>query len=237
MLDITLIVALVAGLISFISPCVLPIIPGFLAYLSGTSLEGEQAEKGRWQMFLNSLFFVIGFSVVFALVGVLLNSVLSGVAYTAQAWFARIGGAIVIFFGLFLMKVIRIPFLERDHKIAVKKKFNSRYLTSFVFGSAFAVGWTPCVGAALGAILGLAATNPGQAFPLLMSYALGLGLPFLLVGLFATRAQGWINRNAHKLTIVNQIFGFILVALGVLIFTQQLARIASFGFLNNLLLN
>lgn len=234
--DLSITVAFVAGLVSFLSPCVLPIIPGFLAYLSGSSLDTE-SKKDRWSIFLNSVFFVIGFSFVFALLGVLLNTVLESVAYDAQTWLARGGGLIIIFFGLYLTGLLKIGFLEREHKVRVTKKFSSRYVTSFVFGAAFAAGWTPCVGAALGAILGLAATSPGAAFPLLMIYALGLGLPFLLVGAFATKAQSLFNKYAAQVRYVNIIFGIILVVLGILIFTEQLNRLANFELLNRFLLN
>ena len=226
-------VALIAGLVSFLSPCVLPIIPGFLAYLAGASTEKE---KARFAIFLNSVFFVLGFSAVFALLGVLLNTVLESVAYDVQVWLSRIGGVIIIFFGLYLARIIKVSFLERDHKILVKHKFNSRYITSFVFGAAFAAGWTPCVGAALGAILGLAATSPSIAFSLLFAYSLGLGIPFLIVGLFTEKADKLFSKYAHALSIANVIFGIILIVLGILIFTQTLALIANFGFLNSFLL-
>ncbi len=235
MVDVTVFVALLAGIVSFLSPCVLPIVPGFLAYLSGTTLE-ERGAPSRLSIFLNSVFFVLGFSVVFALLGILLNTLLESIAYDVQTWLARIGGAIVIFFGLYLVGLIKISFLERDHKVLVKKKFNSRFLTSFVFGAAFAAGWTPCVGAALGAILGLAASQPGTAFYLLLSYAIGLGIPFLVVGLFASQAGGVIEKYSHTLRYVNLVFGIILIVLGVLVFTQSLGLIANFGFLNSILL-
>ena len=235
MIDVSVTIAFIAGVVSFLSPCVLPIIPGFLAYLSGASL--EDAEKSsRLKIFVNSIFFVLGFSVIFALLGVLLNTVLEAVAYDAQIWLARIGGAIVIFFGLYLTGIIKLKFLERDHKIRITKKFNSRYLTSFLFGSAFAAGWTPCVGAALGAILGLAATQPGSALYLLFAYALGLGIPFLIIGAFASSASSFINKYAHVMKYVNVAFGVILVALGVLVFTQQLNLLSNFELVNNLVL-
>jgi len=235
--------AFVAGLVSFLAPCVLPIIPGFLSYLAGASIS-ESVSK-RKEIFINSVFFVLGFSVVFALLGVLLNTVLESVAYSAQAWLSRVGGVLIIFFGIYLMGLIKIPFLEKEHKFKVKFSAEggsssggkSRYLTSFVFGSAFAAGWTPCVGAVLGGILALAATAPGSAFSLLMAYALGLGVPFLIIGLFAAQSSNFINRHAQKLTYVNKAFGVILVILGILIFTQNLARIANFEFLNRWLLN
>ncbi|MBI2048026.1 MAG: sulfite exporter TauE/SafE family protein [Parcubacteria group bacterium] len=228
-------VAFIAGVISFLSPCVLPIIPGFLAYLSGASLNQNQG-AGRMAIFINSLFFVIGFSAVFALLGVLLNGILESAAYEVQTWLARIGGVIIIFFGLYLTHLIKIPFLEREHKILVKHQFKSRLATSFVFGAAFAAGWTPCVGAALGAILGLAATQPGSAFNLLFAYSLGLGVPFLIVGAFAAHAGNIINKYAHTLYYVNIAFGAILIVLGVLVFTQSLNLIANFELLNRFLL-
>jgi len=240
-------VAFIAGIVSFLSPCVLPIIPGFLAYLGGaTSAAGANKGGGagdsgstasrRLPIFLNSLFFVIGFSLVFAALGILLNGILAHSAYAFQTWLARIGGAIIIFFGLYLMGFFHIGFLEYDHKFAPKFQSRSRYITSLLFGFAFGAGWTPCVGPVLGGILGLAASAPGEAFPLLLSYAIGLGVPFLIVGLFVSQANRWIDRYAAGLHYVTVVFGAVLVALGVLVFTQDLTLIANFDFVNNLLL-
>ncbi len=189
----------------------------------------------RWEVFLSSVFFVLGFSVVFSLVGVLLQTVLESSSYTVQEWLGRIGGAIIIVFGLVVLRLIKIPFLERDHKFAVKARFNSRYLTSFVFGAAFAVGWTPCVSAALGAILALAATAPGGTFVLLMAYTLGIGVPFLLVGLFTSQAQNLINRAGRWLEYFQYFFGVVLIILGILVFVGQLNRIANLEFVVNFL--
>ena len=150
--QISITVAFVAGLASFLSPCVLPLIPGFLAYLAGTSTTGSARRR---EIFINSIFFVLGFSVVFAVLGVLLNTVLELVAYDVQTWLSRVGGLVIIFFGLYLTKLIKIPWLEYNHQLTIKTKSSSKYVTSFLFGFAFAAGWTPCVGAALGAILAL----------------------------------------------------------------------------------
>ena len=234
MTESLLIGAFLGGLISFLAPCVLPIIPGFLAYLAGAST--AEAGSKRKEIFINSIFFVLGFGVVFALLGVLLNTLLESVAYDAQIWLSRIGGVMIIFFGLYLVGLIKIPFLEKEYKFGVKTKFKSRYVTSFLFGLAFAAGWTPCVGPALGVILGLAATQPGSAFILLLTYSLGLGIPFLIVGAFTGQAAEFINRHAVGLKYLNIVFGVILLALGVLIFTQKLSLIANFEFLNQLLL-
>jgi len=224
MIETTFIVAFIAGIISFASPCVLPLIPGFLAYLSGTA--GN--EKGaRMKTFLNSVSFVLGFSVIFALLGVLLNTVLESVSYSVQTWLSRIGGAIIILFALYVLGLIKIGFLEREHKFSVKKKFSISYVTSFVFGAAFAVGWTPCVSAILGSILALAITKPGIGFILLMSYALGLGIPFLLVGLFSAQANAFISKSETFLKYFNIVVGILMLALGVLVFTNKLNIVAN----------
>lgn len=232
-MTLSITIAFIAGFLSFLAPCVLPIIPGFLAYLAGASTLEETGKRSG--IVINSLFFVAGFSSVFAILGVVLNTILASVASDFQTWLSRIGGAIIIFFGLYLAKVIRISFLDTDHKMTVKKKFSSRYLTSYVFGAAFAAGWTPCVGAALGAILGLAASNPGSAFILLLSYGFGLGVPFIIVALFASQAERFIANLGNRLQYVEIVFGFILVVLGILVFTGELSYIANFSFITNLL--
>lgn len=233
-------IAFVAGVVSFLAPCVLPIIPGFLAYLAGTGTEGGAPRQltGRREVFLNSVFFVLGFSVVFAALGVLLNGVLLAVAYDVQVWLSRIGGALIIFFGLYLVGLIHLSFLDRPHVFKVGSGgVRSKYLTSFLFGLAFAAGWTPCVGATLGAILGLAASSPGSAFSLLLAYALGLGIPFLVVGLFAGEASRFVSKYEKFSKVVNIIFGALLIVIGILIFTNNLSRIANFELLNKFLLN
>lgn len=234
MTDLSIGIAFVAGLVSFLAPCVLPIIPGFLAYLAGSSL--EKAASRRKEVFLNALFFVLGFSLVFAALGVLLNTILAAVAYDIQIWLSRIGGALVIIFGLYLTGLLKIGFLERPHTFKIQTGLYSKYVTSFLFGLAFAAGWTPCVGAALGAILGLAASAPGSAFVLLLAYALGLGLPFLVIGLCAAQTSVFIEKYAKVFKYVNIVFGILLIVLGILIFTGNLSRIANFELLNRFLL-
>ena len=194
-----------------------------------------QTQQNRKILFLCSLMFVLGFSVVFSVIGILLQTVLSSVAPAVSIWLARVGGAVIIFFGLFLLGLIRIPFLERDHKMRVTHSFRSRYITSFVFGAAFAAGWSPCVGAALGAILVLASTQPQSAFLLLVAYTVGIGFPFLLVGLFADKAQKLIDRSYRAVAIFKYIFGVLLIVIGVLMFAGQLAKLANFQILTDVL--
>ncbi len=230
--SITFGIAFVAGLVSFLSPCVLPLIPGFLSYLAGSSLNDAKAH--RWSIFLSSVFFVLGFSSVFALIGVLLNSVLSSFAVDFQVWISRIGGAFIILFGLFLTGLIAPAFLEREYKLRPSFHVASRHLSAFLFGAAFAAGWTPCVGPVLGSILVLATVSPGSSFTLLLTYSFGLGLPFLLVGLFASQATGFIQRYRSILRWVNVLFGVLLIGIGVLVFTENLGMLANFAPLYSL---
>jgi len=226
--------AFFAGIISFLAPCVLPIIPGFLAYLAG-STDVDSTTK-RKDIFINSVFFVLGFSTIFALLGILLQTVLHSIGFEVQTWLSRIGGVVIIFFGLYLVGLLKLSFLEKNHQMRVKRKFKSRYLTSFVFGIAFAVGWTPCAGAVLGGILALAASAPLSSFFLLLFYAFGLGVPFLIVGLFTAQATSWIAKVGDKFKYVTIIFGIILILLGILVFTNDLSLIGNFDFVNNLFL-
>jgi len=230
--EATVIIAFFAGLASFLAPCVIPLVPAFLGYLAGSSVE----KASRWSLFGHSLLFVLGFSTVFAALGVLLNSVLSNAAFTVQLWLGRIAGIIIILFGLYLLGLLKLRFLESEHKFRVHR-FKSRAVTSFVFGAAFAIGWTPCVGAVLGSILALAAAMPGESFVLLLAYSLGLGVPFLLAGLFAKPFVSFVQRRQAFLRHFNVIVGILMLILGVLVFTGRLAEIAgSFSFLNRFLL-
>src|SRR5208283_889064 len=233
MAGVSYIVAFLAGIVSFLAPCVLPLVPGFLIYLAGTS--AKEGSGKRWDIVLASLLFVAGFSLVFSLLGVLLNTILNSVTYGVQLWLSRAGGLIIIFFGLYLVGLIRIGWFEQEHKFSVTG-IKSKYLTSFVFGVAFAAGWTPCVGAALGAILGLAATEPTLAFTLLLAYSAGLGVPFIITGLFASRVAPAISKYSRVLQYINIVFGILLIVIGILIFTQTLSLIANLPELNGFLL-
>jgi len=218
--NIPIAVAFTAGLISFLNPCVLPLVPGFLGYLCGVSLTDPKAHRSK--VFFASFFFVLGFSCVFAAMGVLLNTLLANVSYIAKAWLGRIGASIIILFGLYLAGLIKIGFLERRFSVAIKKPNVLPFLWPFVFGAAFGISWTPCVGAILGSVLALALAKPALSFILLFSYALGLGVPFLLVGLFSSVAQKAIVRAAVFLKYFNIFSGIFLIILGVLVLTDNL---------------
>ena len=242
MTEITLAVAALAGLGSFVAPCILPMIPAFLAYISGTTLsELNQSDRSktltinRTNIVLNSVFFVLGFSVVFSTLGVIINSVLSSATGELVEGLNQVGGIIIIGFGIFLLLSMKINKLNMEKKF-FPKRTKASYPMSFVFGLAFAAGWTPCVGPILGTILTLAATTPSVAFNLLLVYSLGLGIPFILIGVFYSRATRIIRSMGKHLKYYNLILGGFIVVLGVLVFTNQLAYIANFPLLNELLL-
>ena len=242
MAEITLAIATLAGLGSFVAPCILPMIPAFLAYISGSTLS-ELNQKGstqtitvnRTKIILNTIFFVLGFSVVFSTLGVIINSTLTNSSAELIQGFNQVGGIIIIGFGAFLLLSSKINKLNIEKKF-IPKRSKSSYPLSFVFGLAFAAGWTPCVGPILGTILTLAATTPSVAFNLLLAYSLGLGIPFVLMGVFFSRANRIIKAMSRHLKYYNLILGGFIIVLGVLVFTNQLAYIASFPLLNELLL-
>ena len=241
MAEITFAVAVLAGLGSFLAPCILPMIPAFLAYISGTTLSELNQKQGsktvsinRTNIVLNSVFFVLGFSVVFSTLGVIINSVLSTSSGELIEGLNQIGGIIIIGFGIFLLLSTKINKLNMEKKFFPKNS-KSSYPMSFAFGLAFAAGWTPCVGPILGTILTLAATTPSIAFNLLLAYSLGLGIPFILIGVFYSRANKIIRSMSKHLKYYNVILGAFIVILGILVFTNQLAYIANFPLLNELL--
>ncbi|MHA7647289.1 cytochrome c biogenesis CcdA family protein [Nitrosopumilus sp. S4] len=241
MVEITLAVAALAGLGSFVAPCILPMIPAFLAYISGTTLSELNQNKGsktitinRTNIILNSVFFVLGFSVVFSTLGVIINSVLSTSTGSIVEGLNQVGGIIIVGFGIFLLLSTKINKLNVEKKF-FPKRTKASYPLSFVFGLAFAAGWTPCVGPILGTILTLAATTPSVAFNLLLVYSLGLGIPFILIGVFYSRATRIIRTMGKHLKYYNLILGGFIMVLGILVFTNQLAYIANFPLLNELL--
>lgn len=243
MSEITIAVAALAGLGSFLAPCILPVIPAFLAYISGTTITELQKNSGstnlitnRFNIMMNTIFFVLGFSVVFSIFGVILNSILSSAASNIISGFNQVGGIIIIGFGVFMLLSTKINRLNFEKKF-LPSGGKASYPLSFVFGLAFATGWTPCIGPILGSILTLAATTPGQAFSLLLAYSLGLGIPFLLMGAFFSRMSKVIRGLSKHLKYYSVLMGIFIIVLGVLVLTNQLSTIASFPLLNNLLLS
>ena len=239
MVEASILVSALAGAGSFFSPCILPIIPAFVSYLSGTTLSevsGQQnagasltlKKSTRLNIFLNTVYFVLGFSLVFAVLGVILNSFLVNVGVGFQGTLQSIGGIVIIVFGAYLILSTKLRILNFEKRMTNLPRFKTSYLTSFVFGAAFASGWTPCVGPILGTTLTLAATSPGAAYNSLLAYSLGLGIPFLVTGAFFSQSTKVIRKMAKHLKYFNPIMGAILITLGILVFTNQLSIIGNF---------
>jgi cytochrome c-type biogenesis protein len=272
-IETSVLVSAGAGLASFLSPCILPIIPGFISYLSGTAINeaknstttitttenvnigsntggrGQQKQRQqrpaytmtltrtRLNIFLNTVYFVLGFSLIFAILGVILNSVISAYGVGFQHYLTSIGGIVIVAFGAYLILSTRIRTLNFEKKMTMSKipRFKTSYITSFVFGAAFAAGWTPCVGPILGSTFALAATHPAAAYNSLLAYSIGLGIPFLITGAFFSRATGIIRRMVKHLKYFNLVMGGILILVGVLLFTNQLILLANFPLANQII--
>ncbi len=231
--------AFAAGIISFLSPCVLPLVPGYVSYIAGQSIGSVSAPRTpslRFQTIALSLCFVLGFSTIFLILGASASAL--GQLLLAHRYELNIaGGVIVIGFGLFTLGLLRPWWLMRDLRMQALPP-RRRPIAAYVLGMAFAFGWSPCIGPILGAILtvGAAAATLDKGVALLATYSLGLGVPFLLVGLFVSRAAKAIKSAGPYLEWLNVIFGIILIILGILVFTGTLPLVANFGPLNDLLL-
>jgi len=185
--------------------------------------------KKQEVIFLNSVFFVLGFTIVFSLLGLLFQTILSHASFSIMNILRIVGGVIIIGFGILMIASVKyiIPFFSTEHKVQVKR-FNNSYLSSFVFGFAFALGWTPCVGAILGAIYILAATSPGISFLLLLAYSIGLGIPFLIFGAFISKLSDVMKKIRGFLKYFSIISGLFLIVLGLMVVTGYIGLLAIF---------
>lgn len=230
-------IAFIGGIVSFLSPCVVVLVPAFLAHLAGSSLtELSSSEKSaivqaKKSIVSHTVLFIVGFSVVFIALGASLGFI-SQFIRDAQIWLQRIGGAVIILLGLVSLNVISIPWLQREHKFEVQKRtpHGSRvvkYFSSLIIGSAFAIGWTPCVGPVLAGILVLAGTSGSvhSGIMLLSAYTVGLMIPFLVTAFFTAGVSQFLSRHEKLLKWVHYIGGVLLILLGILVFTDNFARL------------
>ncbi len=230
--QISLIAAFSAGLLSFVSPCVLPLVPSYISYITGLSVEqltdASERVKFKKAIVLNSLLFIAGFSSVFIAFGAS-ASLLGQVLITYQDHIRRFGGVLIVVFGLYLLGILNLSFLKMEHRF----QFRSRpagYLGSFLIGVAFAAGWTPCVGPVLGSILLYASTTDSlvSGVVLLTSYSLGLGLPLFLTALGVDRFLAYFKQARAYLWGVSTVSGVLLVVVGVMIYANSLTMVTSF---------
>lgn len=220
--------AFLAGLASFLSPCVLGLVPAYVGYLGGRAAGGENDARNRWITFSHGLAFVLGFSVVFVLFNIV-GFGIGRVLYDFQVWLGRIGGAIVIVFGLHMTGVIRIPFLEYDTRIQRLPDQRFGYFSSALMGVVFSAGWSPCTGPTLGAIVMLSAVEGSlpTAIGLGMIYSAGLGIPFLAAALGIGWVTAFLRQYARAMRIIEIVMGVVLILVGVLLVFDLFARIAN----------
>lgn len=231
--NVSLGLAFLAGLASFLSPCVFALVPAYVGYLGGRSVAyaGGGQETDRWLTFSHGLAFVLGFSFVFVLLGVA-ASALGGILYDLRIWLTKIGGVVVIIFGLHMTGLLRIPWLNYDLRPKSVPDRNRGYLSSALMGVFFSAGWSPCVGPVLGAILTFALNGGSiaQGASLLTLYSAGLAIPFLL----ASIGVGWVTQTIQRygkiMHYVEIGMGVVLIIIGVMLFIGTFETLARFGF-------
>ena len=212
--------ALLAGLASFLSPCVLPLVPAYIGYLGGQAVvaPGEKRTAAqRLTTFLHALAFVVGFSAVFIALGLAAGSL---GRLLRSDWVRWIGGLVMIFFGMALMGWVKLPFLYAERRVHIHTRPGWGYLSSFLVGVSFAAGWTPCVGPVLGSILALSIS--AQSAALLVAYSVGLGVPFLIVALAVDQAMAALRGMRRHLQTIQVVTGVLMVLFGVLLFMDWL---------------
>ena len=221
-----LIIALFAGLASFLSPCVLPIVPPYLAYMSGVALSDVENKKGQVKIVFTALFFVLGLSTVFIFLG-FSASAIGAVFFEYQPILNTIAGLVIMLFGLHFLDIYRLQLLDREARFEVGENQGTAF-GSYVLGLAFAFGWTPCIGPQLGAILSLAASNASIAkgTVLLAFYAIGLGIPFLLFAIFINKLDRTLKFVKRYFKKIERVMGLLLWTVGLLMLTGGFSSIS-----------
>jgi len=230
--NVSIFVAISAGIISFLSPCILPVIPSYLAFITGISLEElsqqENLRKVRKKFIANSLMFILGFSIIFITLGAS-ATVIGKFLYNNIRWFEIIGGVLVIILGLHFAGIFRLKFLDREKKIHLKKK-PLGYLGTCLVGMAFGAGWTPCVGPILGAILAMAATTQDvlKGIILLAFYSAGLGLPFFLSAIILHKFFEYFKTIRKYFKVISIVGGVLLIIVGILLISGYFSSLSGF---------
>jgi len=229
-LNVSIWLIFLAGIVSFLSPCVLPVLPGYLTYLAARSSSQEIGKVSRWQVLFHGMAFVAGFSIVFITLGATASAI-GQFLYGYKEWITRIGGVMIVFFGLQMSGLLRIPFLELEFRKHAEPNPRLGFISSLLMGMFFSAGWTPCVGPTLGVVLTLAGTQASmtKGVLLLALYSLGLGLPFIITALAMDRVGKWMRRMATITRYVTIASGILLVGVGILLILGKL------NFLNGLL--
>jgi len=231
--QVTILMALGAGLFSFLSPCVLPLFPSYLSFISGVSLDQMLApsdrSRVRKRVIFNSVLFILGFSVVFIALGASVT-LLGQMLLRYQVVLRKAGGILIVVFGLYMIGLLKLPFLARYRQLTIEKK-PSGYLGAFLVGCTFAIGWTPCVGPILGSILLVASTaqDTSRGITLLVSYSMGLAIPFFLGSLSIERFLPLFQRYRKLIPVLHTVAGLMLIVVGVLLYTNYMTRLNGYA--------
>lgn len=219
--NVSLFLAFSSGLLSFLSPCVLPLVPIYLAYLTGSSIE-EMSNKNKLTVIYKAVGFTLGFTLIFIIMGISITS-LGQLFDRNKDIFRKIGGIIIIVFGLHIMGALKIKTLYYQKTMLQPQKFKSG-LSSFFIGMAFAIGWTPCVGPMLASILIYAGSTTTliSGIKLLIAYSVGLGIPFIISGFLVDFISGYIKRFSKYFNLVSIVSGVILIFMGIMTFTNKM---------------
>ena len=218
-------VAFVAGVLSFLSPCVLPLVPSYVSFITGLSLD-ELGER-RWTAFTHALFFIGGFTLIFLALGATATALGRFLNYY-QVWLERVGGALIIFFGLYMLGTFRWGAMSREKRVHLQDK-PVGYLGSALVGLAFGAGWTPCIGPILGSILLYTGsqTSVGQGMLLLLAYSMGLAVPFLVAALAVEKFIDWFKSYQRFMPLTTKIAGGVMVGVGLLLVSGYFAILAN----------
>lgn len=229
---ISILIAVGAGLLSFASPCVVPLVPGYLGYLSGATVgaDGQLIGEQR-KVVAHALMFVLGFTLVFTLVGASVGLIGFALLRTMPI-VQQVGGIILVIFGLHTLRLFNIPFLNRTFQADMSKVERRGYFSSLLIGAIFAIGWTPCVGIVLSGILTLAAASAtvGQGALLLIAYSLGLGIPFVLSAFALDRARGLLRKLNSKARLIETLSGVMLIVMGLLVFSNFMSVMSAYWY-------
>lgn len=232
--NLNIVVAMAAGLLSFLSPCVLPLLPSYISFIAGVSFEEVQGKvanpRTRRAILVNSLLFILGFSLVFIALGAG-ATVVGQVLFQRQDLIRKIGGVFIILMGLYVAGWLRIPFLMREWRVELKDR-PVGYFGALATGITFAAGWTPCIGPILGSILTLASVSQtaGSGIKMLAAYSLGLAIPFLVSSLLIHRFVVFFDRFKRLIPVVTRLSGLILIVLGLLLVSDYFTTLSQVAF-------
>ncbi|MFK3959200.1 cytochrome c biogenesis protein CcdA [Guptibacillus hwajinpoensis] len=229
MADLNLFLAFGAGFLSFISPCVLPLYPAFISYITGVSVDDLKEERGMMQRraILHTIFFLIGFSIIFLVLG-MSTSLVGNLFIQYKELLRQVGAILIVVFGLVVVGFWTPNFLMKDRRLKIRNR-PSGFVGSVLIGMGFAAGWTPCTGPILAAVIALGVSNPGAGFMYMVAYTLGFSVPFFILSFFIGRMH-WIKKNSR---FIMKAGGYLMIVMGILLYFNFMTMFTSF-LVNNL---